>query len=1105
MTYQFDPRTREYVAQLLYEAIPALYKLDDQQAKHLGEPERAELERFVKVLAGPLATVRQSIEELHADFFIDTANDWVIPYLARMIGLRLVFPDADSNRRDVRNAVGWRRRKGPPATLQELGNELTGQLVVTDEGWKRVQLAQDLDLLRFDRLVPDLRPPSIAERAEGPMGTAVHAVDVRLISRFTGKYHPKHVTHWVHPTKMFQIEDGTPADLRDPATDPDLRFSFHPLGEFLPLRARQRAADDALKTDRVPPMIFAEGPAPWYGVEGRFDVRICGVSAALAAPEAYIGPPTRLPAEADVLAGTVTMALLQHDGRRFAGGVWIELIAAPFPGGVPDLPDTGAAAIQQRGRLLVDQTDTTTLQTPDTGALPGGAMAMIRLVPDGGALARRFPGATIAITGGAAAARLGSTRGILAQNGTLRGALVVEVPETNVDSERWFYLGADGSLFDAQSTGAGAVDLAVDVSGTSPLFEEATRATTGPGPAWPPSGASSDPMGWARLPAAPGAGPAVLHGGQVLIDGGGGSFTLAPAATESALVFALTYFDSARRFQPFLRLGWTGPDPSAATWVALGDDGRDVDSMAAPIDVAARFETIADALAGGLNDARLAMRVESSRTDAVLAPAEVSFTAADGRTVLIHAPELPVQAANPDATWAVDAALFSGMSVALGIGRDGSTWRAGTGILLRRSLGPVAPLAAPVHLRRREVHGRSLCQWRNEVPPGLMHAETLPGRLDIDARHGLFSMNLGDGVQDHAPGPDGIQPPNPTVMYQDGYTSHTGARPAAREAEINERLPRPTRLVSASGHLHEDAPNEYLGIPLFRTLADALAAVAAAPAALEVIEFQDSARYDGETVNWPAGPVEIAIQAAERARPVLAVGGWNPGAAAYESLTLTGLALAPDAAGDLNFPPSHAVAIRYLTVLRDDARLLFTLTPGEGPEQVEFLRSVVAGIGLGTSGEILFTDGVIDSGTGAGLVAVDAPLGRVTMERASVVGSVGVEILEASECIFMDDVTVADRFEGCVRYSRVTEPSVLPQRHRVVVDTPVDFVSINRHDPAHMRLAEHCDPAVLKGAEDGGEMGAFHDELIAMRYEAYGRRLIEFTPAGLVSGMIRLD
>ena len=674
-----------------------------------------------------------------------------------------------------------------------------------------------------------------------------------------------------------------------------------------------------------------------------------------------------------------------------------------------------------------------------------------------------------------------------------------------MDTERWFYLGADGSLFDAQNTGTGAVDAPVDIGGAEPQFDETTRAATGPGPAWPPSDASSDARGWVRLPAAPGAGPAVLHGGRVLIDMGGGSFTTAPAATSSALVFALTHFDSARRFLPFMRLDWTGTDPSAASWVPVGDDGRDVDATASPIDVAARFEEIANTLAGGLNDARLAVRFESSDTNAVLTQAEVSFTAADGRTVLIHAPDLPVQAVNPDATWPVDAALFSGMSVALGVGRDGSTWRAGTSILMRRSLAPVAPLESPVYLRRREVHGRSLCQWQNEVPPGLMHAETPPGRLDIDVGHGLFALNLADGIQAHAPGPDGIPPPNPTVMYQDGYTSHTGARPAARQTDINRRLPRPTRLVSASGHLHEDAPSNYLRIPMFRTLTAALAAVAADPGTVEVIEFQDSARYDGETVNWPAGPTEIAIQAADHARPVIGISGWAPGAAAYEVLSLTGLALMPDAAGDLDFPPFHTGAIRYVTVMRDDSRLAFTLTSGDGPERIEILRSLLAAVRLDTTGEIVFTDGVIDTGANVGAVAIDAPQGRITMERATVTGTVDCEVLEASECIFMDDVTVTNRFEGCIRYSRATAPSVLPQRHRVVIDTPVDFVTVNRHDPAHMRLAEHCDPAVLGGAENGGEMGAFHNELIAMRYEAYTRRLIEFTPAGLVSGVIRMD
>jgi hypothetical protein len=81
---------------------------------------------------------------------------------------------------------------------------------------------------------------------------------------------------------------------------------------------------------------------------------------------------------------------------------------------------------------------------------------------------------------------------------------------------------------------------------------------------------------------------------------------------------------------------------------------------------------------------------------------------------------------------------------------------------------------------------------------------------------------------------------------------------------------------------------------------------------------------------------------------------------------------------------------------------------------------------------------------------------------------------------------------------------VLPRIHRVVVDVPLTFVR-DRHDPAHVRLPASGDRRVLAGAEDGGEMGAFHDVHLSLRYEGYRRRLEESTPAGLVTGIIRLD
>ncbi|MGH9360477.1 MAG: phage tail protein, partial [Thermoanaerobaculia bacterium] len=252
MSYPYDPQTRDYVARLLYGALPAMYRVQDEAPQG-----HEELKRFLAVLAAPLAALRQNVEELHADLFIDTAHDWVLPYLADMVGTTLIFPDADRNRRDVRETVGWRKRKGTPSMLQEMGSLLAERLVVTREGWKLVQMTQDLDLLRRERRLPDLTDARIAETVSGPLVVTHHTVDVRAITERTGKFHPRHVFHWLHPTLCFPLAGGTPADLRDPLTDPDLRFAFHPLGELLPLRARRTDERDPLPTDRIPPLHFA--------------------------------------------------------------------------------------------------------------------------------------------------------------------------------------------------------------------------------------------------------------------------------------------------------------------------------------------------------------------------------------------------------------------------------------------------------------------------------------------------------------------------------------------------------------------------------------------------------------------------------------------------------------------------------------------------------------------------------------------------------------------------------------------------------------------------------------------------------------------------------
>ncbi|MCH9650648.1 MAG: hypothetical protein K0U98_20605 [Deltaproteobacteria bacterium] len=987
MSYPYDPQTRAYVARLLYQHLPALYRVEDQPPKG-----RAELERFLQVLAAPLATLRQNIEELHADLFIDSAADEVLPLLAEMVGTTLLFPEPDANRRDIRGTVGWRRRKGTVATLEELAANLVEQLAASHEGWKVVQMTQDLDLLRPDRVVPDLRDRVLAEKVSGPLVATHHSVDLRRIGRHTGKYHPRHVFHYVHPTRLFDLQEGSPRDLTA-APDPDLRFSFHPLAADLPLRLRRTADLPDPATDRALPEHFAADPGRWFGRAGGFRVEIAGLPAAVARDHQVSRRADRSPASQALLEGAVTIELLEHDPRRFPGPVRLEVVAAPFAG-APGIPDTNPAGFEVRSELVLDAVPPGPSAVINAGAVDATAVPMLRLVPVGVG-ARFFPGAVVEIAGGEPVASRSSERPQLAREGFLRGSLFVDIPATRVDGERWFYLAADGSVHDAQLTGTGVADVVIDDFAGEARFDRDHLISTGSGPGWPALPASSDPTPWIHLPGAPDRGPIPLHGGRALRDNGG-SVEEVPPATECALVFAFSAVAlGVRTLRPFARLHWQGPGSATAIWEALDDDGTSL----APAAVGNRFAELADFRETGPAELRLAIRFECSDADALLAPSEVGITSDDGRDLLVHLPEMVAAVGSPVAEWPLDGGFFTAASEAVTAGVDGSTWVDASTANARRSLGQVAPLSQYSGLRRRRVYGRSLCQWRNEILPAQVHAATPRGHLDIDVLHGLFSLALEEPPQSYPLGPLGAPgPPALTVTYQQGYSAHTGALPAPREGALDRRLATPTRLVSRSGHLHRNAPAPFHDLPRHRTLGEALNAASASGEADEVIQVEDSLTYPGESLEWPAGVERLTVQAAEGRRPVFEVSAWGVEAGALlERWSLLGLTFGGAGLGALVVPPCGRFEMEYCTVTEAENTLDFPAL-GEGTDAL-IRRSLTAGFEFAGGGVVEIVDSVVDTGLGAAMPAVVAPDARLAIDRTTLFGTVACQILDASRSI----------------------------------------------------------------------------------------------------------
>ena len=97
------------------------------------------------------------------------------------------------------------------------------------------------------------------------------------------------------------------------------------------------------------------------------------------------------------------------------------------------------------------------------------------------------------------------------------------------------------------------------------------------------------------------------------------------------------------------------------------------------------------------------------------------------------------------------------------------------------------------------------------------------------------------------------------------------------------------------------------------------------------------------------------------------------------------------------------------------------------------------------------------------------------------------------------------RQEGCVRFSYLPEGAIVPRRFKCVeqavgVPQPL-FYSLSYGDPPYMKLAPVTDDAIRRGADDGGEMGAFHFVLATLRETDLRVRMQEFLPVGLEFGV----
>ncbi|SMC19682.1 hypothetical protein SAMN02745857_00767 [Andreprevotia lacus DSM 23236] len=110
---------REYLAEKLWQWLPAIYReLDAPQGS---------LRALIETLAAQAAVLKRNQDRLWDDAYVELADDWAIPYLAELVGTRLVSAlDPRARRVDVAKTLYYRRRKGTLAVLEQLIADMAG-------------------------------------------------------------------------------------------------------------------------------------------------------------------------------------------------------------------------------------------------------------------------------------------------------------------------------------------------------------------------------------------------------------------------------------------------------------------------------------------------------------------------------------------------------------------------------------------------------------------------------------------------------------------------------------------------------------------------------------------------------------------------------------------------------------------------------------------------------------------------------------------------------------------------------------------------------------------------------------------------------------------
>ena len=222
----------------LIDLLPAVYRVRDAAQ---GNP----LTTLLGVIQTEVDRLRDDITGLYQNWFIETCDEWVVPYIGQLLGVQGISATGNagfSQRGFVANTIGYRRSKGTAAVLERLGHDITGWSAHAVEFFELLQGTQYINHVRPSAQVSaSLHDAGALALVNGPFDTFAHSAEVRHIDNGRGRYDVANVAVFLWRIGAYPLERSTALPVSGQAG----RYRFSPIGIDQPLFNYQRAVPDA--------------------------------------------------------------------------------------------------------------------------------------------------------------------------------------------------------------------------------------------------------------------------------------------------------------------------------------------------------------------------------------------------------------------------------------------------------------------------------------------------------------------------------------------------------------------------------------------------------------------------------------------------------------------------------------------------------------------------------------------------------------------------------------------------------------------------------------------------------------------------------------------